>query len=59
MTRSLLEDIPGVGQKSIEKLFIRFKSVEGVKAATLEDLTEELGFSRAKKVKQHLERGEK
>lgn len=59
MTRSLLEDIPGVGQKSIEKLFIRFKSVEGVKAATLEALTEELGFSRAKKVKQHLERGEK
>lgn len=59
MTRSLLEDIPGVGQKSIEKLFIRFKSVEGIKAATLEALTEELGFSRAKKVKQHLKRGEK
>jgi len=55
MTRSLLEEIPGVGKKSIEKLFVRFKSVEGIKEASLDDLAEELGHARAKKLRQHLE----
>jgi len=55
LTNSLLDEIPGVGPKSIEKLFIRFKSIEGIKRASLETLAEELGHSRALKVKQYLD----
>jgi len=55
MTRSLLEDIPGVGTKSIERLFSRFKSVEGIKKASLDLLAEELGQSRALKVRQYFQ----
>lgn len=53
MTKSLLEDIPGLGPKSIERLFSRFKSVERIKKATPELLAEELGQSRAMKVYQY------
>jgi excinuclease ABC subunit C len=56
MTRSLLESIPGVGPKSIERLFIRFGSVESIKKASLELLAEELGHSRALKVRQYFQR---
>ena len=55
MTKSLFEDIPGLGPKSIEKLFIRFKSVEEIKKASLNLLAEELGQSRALKVHQYFE----
>ena len=53
MTKSLLEEIPGLGPKSIERLFTRFKSVEGIKEASTELLAEELGQSRALKVHQY------
>ena len=56
MTRSMLEDIEGVGAKSIEKLFIKFKSVEGIRQASLDMLSKEIGQSRALKVRQYLER---
>jgi len=52
----LLEDIPGVGPKSIERLFVRFKSVEGIKKASMELLSEELGQSRALKVRKYLQK---
>jgi excinuclease ABC subunit C len=55
MTKSLFEDIPGLGPKSIEKLFIRFKSVEEIKKAPLDLLAEEVGQSRAQKVRQYFE----
>ncbi len=55
MTRSFLEDIPGVGPKSIERLFSRFKSVEGIKKASQNLLAEELGQSRALKVRQYFQ----
>jgi len=55
MTRSFLEDIPGVGPKSIERLFSRFKSVEGIKKASQDLLAEELGQSRALKVRQYFQ----
>ena len=58
MTQSLLENIPGVGSKSIEKLYLRFKSVDGIKSASEEELADEVGQSRAKTVKAFLE-GEK
>jgi len=56
MTRSVLEQIPGVGQKSIEKLFIRFKSVEGIRGATISQLSEEVGKERAKSIQDALNR---
>ncbi len=55
MTQSLLENIPGVGAKSIEKLYVRFKSVDGIKLATLEELADEVGQNRALTVKAFLE----
>ncbi len=51
MTQSVLENIPGVGSKSIEKLYGRFKSVEGIKKASLNELADEIGHSRAMTVK--------
>ena len=51
MTQSVLENIPGVGSKSIEKLYGRFKSVEGIKMASLNELADEIGHSRAMTVK--------
>jgi len=56
MTRSLFENISGVGPQSIERLFIRFKSVEEIKKASLDMLAEEIGHSRAKKVQQFFQR---
>lgn len=55
MTHSLLENIPGVGSKSIEKLYVKFKSVEGIRSASLEELSDEVGKSRAKTIKAFLE----
>jgi excinuclease ABC subunit C len=48
MTGSLLEGIKGIGAQSIEKLFTRFKSMDGIKNASLEELSEEIGTSRAR-----------
>jgi len=47
MTESALKDIPGIGPKSIEKLFIRFKSVKGIQGAAFEEVAEEIGTTRA------------
>lgn len=53
MTNSSLEEVPGIGPDSIRKLFMRFKSLNGIKNASLEELSAEIGLSRAKKVKTH------
>ncbi len=52
---SVLENIAGVGEKSVKALLERFRSVEGVKKASLEELTEVLGVSRARKVWEYLQ----
>jgi excinuclease ABC subunit C len=52
MTTSSLEGIPGIGDRSIEKLFKRFKSTEGIKNATIEELSEEVGSARASIIKE-------
>ena len=59
MTRSSLEGIPGIGTNSIEKIFKRFKSMEGIKGASLEELSAEVGLSRARKIKEHIQKPEK
>jgi len=56
MTTSSLEGIPGIGDRSIEKLFKRFKSIEGIKKATIEELSEEVGSTRASIIKEHIQK---
>ena len=48
MTRSALEDIPGIGAKSIEKLFMKFKSLEKIKSMSQEEIAKEIGSERAR-----------
>ena len=56
MTSSSLEGITGIGSSSIEKLFTRFKSMEGIMNASLEELSAEVGLSRAGKIKEHFQK---
>ena len=56
MTRSRLESIPGLGPRSIEKLFKRFGSLEGIQNASRRELELEIGKARADLVKEHLEK---
>ena len=55
MTISSLESIPGIGSSTIEKLFRRFKSMEGISNASLEELSREVGLSRASKILEHMQ----
>ena len=47
---SELENIEGIGAKTIEELLKNFKSVKRIKEASLENLAETVGMTRAKKV---------
>lgn len=53
MLRSSLEDIEGVGSKSVESLFKHFKSLTKIKAATVDELAEVVGRVRAEKIYNH------
>jgi excinuclease ABC, C subunit len=44
---SELDKIDGIGPKTVQKLIQRFKSVENVKKASLNDISEEIGNSKA------------
>ncbi|WBV59793.1 excinuclease ABC subunit UvrC [Chryseobacterium camelliae] len=48
--KSELEEIPGVGEKTIELLLSKLKSVKRIKEANLETLEEILGKSKAKAI---------
>ncbi len=52
--KSSLEDIPDVGQATIEKLLKHFKSVARIKEASEEDIAKVIGGAKAKKVKEAL-----
>ncbi len=54
MTRSSMEGIPGIGKGSIEKLFKRFKSMEGIMSASTDELSKEVGLSRARKIEEYI-----
>lgn len=56
MTLSLLDGVPGIGSRSIEKLFTQFKSIDGIKNASIEDLSEQVGLARARILKEHLQK---
>ncbi len=47
---SVLEDIEGIGPKTIKELLTKFKSVEKIKTASLLELTDLIGQSKAKKI---------
>lgn len=47
---SELEQIPGIGEKTIQELLAKFKSVKRIKEASIEELTTIVGNSRAEKI---------
>lgn len=53
---SELENIEGVGQQTINKLFKRFKSIIKIKELSLEEIASEIGNSKAKLVKEFFEK---
>lgn len=57
-TRSSLESIDGVGAKSIEKLFKRFRSLDKIRDTPIEIIAEEVGMARAARIRDHLNRSE-
>ncbi len=55
--RSELQNIPGVGPKSIELLLKRFKTVAAIRAASPEALAAAVGAARAKAVRDYFSAG--
>ena len=56
MTQSILDEIQGIGPRTIERLFVKFKSLEGIHAAAEDELAAEIGSSRAKLILEHLQK---
>jgi len=48
-----LEDIPGIGKQTVTNLLKQFRSVKGIKNASLEDLSAVVGEARAQKIFAH------
>jgi excinuclease ABC subunit C len=49
-TRSLLEEVPGIGPRTIQTLFSTFKTLEGIKKQNLETLASLIGKKRAEQL---------
>ena len=45
MTKSIFEDIPGMGEKRIRRLWQKFKSIKDLKGSKKEEIREKTGFS--------------
>jgi len=56
---SVLEEIEGIGPQTIKELLTKFKSVEKIKNASLLELTEVIGKSKAKKIKDYFSNDKK
>ncbi|NOS94672.1 MAG: excinuclease ABC subunit C [Cyclobacteriaceae bacterium] len=52
-----LENIPGIGKKTADKLLAHFKSFKKIKEASLEELKEVVGDAAALKIREHVEIG--
>jgi excinuclease ABC subunit C len=52
-----IEQIPGIGKKTADKLLAHFKSVKKIKEASVEELTELVGEKIANKIKGEVEKG--
>ena len=57
--RSELDDIEGIGEKTITKLLQKFKTVSKIKNASITEIAEEVGLSKAELVKSALGENEK
>lgn len=55
LVRSQLEEIQGIGPKSIEALLRRFRSVARIRKAPLEELQEVVGQAKAQRIKNYFE----
>ena len=55
MIHSTLENIESIGNKSIEALFKHFKTLSKIKSATVEQLADIVGASRAEKIKNYFD----
>jgi len=53
---SVLEEIPGVGKKSVEKLYSHFKSLENIKKASPDELSKVVGSKTAKSILSYFEK---
>ena len=53
MIHSRLEEIEGIGSKSIEQLFRHFKTLSKIKSASVEQLAEVIGKARAERIFNH------
>lgn len=51
---SEFENIKGIGEKTVNELFIKFKSAEAIHQASLEELAEVIGMAKAKILREHL-----
>lgn len=58
-THSALNDIPGVGERTEQRLLLHYGSVSRIAGATLEDLTAFVGPVLAKRLKEHLNTNER
>lgn len=54
-TRSVLDDIPGVGPATRKKLLKIFGSVDAIKAAPIPEIAKHTGLIKAKTIKSHLQ----
>lgn len=52
---SVLESVPGVGKRTVQKLYTKFKSLENIKNARIVDLAEVVGEKTAQKILQYLQ----
>ena len=55
---STLDDVPGIGPKSKANLLKKFKSIKRIKSASIKELTELLGNSKAQKLNTYFKDGE-
>lgn len=58
-TQTALQDIPGVGEKTAQKLLKEFGSVANVQRAGVEKLSQLVSRKSAEKILEHLESGSK
>ena len=54
-TRSALENIPGIGQKTAISLLREFGSIEAIKKASLDDVEKVIGHKKAQLIQAGLE----
>jgi excinuclease ABC subunit C len=46
MTKSIFEEIPGMGKKRIQHLWLEFSSLKEIKEASVDDISTRTGFSK-------------